>query len=188
VRRIVHAAAARACEALLREEEAEISDVFVAVVTHLKTEDDLTTFAEASMMPETENLFRAYASVIERTERKARVTGVRSRAGLEALRGLIRHLPLASGPRVEALRASLLSLATILGEIADAGSLAEIVGELEVGGGEGAQRSRLLSLADTVESLARLAEGSLRRMGYLRPTWPRSTPCAATRARTPTCS
>jgi hypothetical protein len=169
VRRIVHAAAARACEALLREEEAEISDVFVAVVTHLKTEDDLTTFAEASMMPETENLFRAYASVIERTERKARVTGVRSRAGLEALRGLIRHLPLASGPRVEALRASLLSLATILGEISDAGSLAEIVGELEVGGGDGAQRSRLLSLADTVESLARLAEASLRRMGYLRP-------------------
>ncbi len=169
VRRIVHAAAARACEALLREEEAEICDVLVAVVMHLKTEDELTTFAEASMMPETENLFRAYASVIERSERKARVTTVRSRAGLEALRGLIRHLPLAAGPRVEALRATLLALASTLGELSSASSLAEIVGELDSGSAEGTQRSRLLVLADTIESLARLVAGSLRRMGYLRP-------------------
>lgn len=169
LRRIVHAASARACEAVLREEEAEICDVFVAVVTHLRTEDDLTTFAEASMMPETENLFRAYATVIERSERTARVAGVRSRAGLEALRGLIRHLPLAAGPRVEALRASLLALASTLGELAEVGSLAEVVGELDVANAENAQHSHLLALADTVEALARLVDGSLRRMGYLRP-------------------
>ena len=166
LRRIVHAAAASACEALLRDEEAEISDVFVAVVMHLKSEDDLTTFAEASMMPETESLFRSYANLVERSERKTRVSGVRH--GLEALRGLIRNLPLASGPRVEAMRASLLSLVTTLGELYEAGSLAEVVGQLDAGS-DGAQRSHLNKLADTVESLARLVEGSLRRMGYLRP-------------------
>ncbi len=168
VRRIVHAAAARACEALLREEEAELSDVFVAVVSHLQTEDDLATFAEASMMPETESLFRAYASVVERTERNARVTSARSRASLEALRVLVRHLPLAGGPRVEALRACLLQLSTTLDEIANASSLAEIVGELDTGVGGEAQRSRILVLAETAESIARLVDGALRRMGYAR--------------------
>ncbi len=168
VRRIVHAAAARACEALLREEEAEVSDIFAAVVSHLQTEDDLAAFAEAAMMPEVENLFRAYASVVERTEKKARVTTMRSRASLEALRALIRHLPLASGTRVEALRTTLLSLANTLGEIGSASSLGEIVGELEGVNNEGGARSQLLVLADAVENIARLVEGSLRRMGYLR--------------------
>jgi hypothetical protein len=70
---------------------------------------------------------------------------------------------------VEALRASLLALANTLGEIADASSLAEVVGELDLAAGDGAQRSLILALADTVESLARLVQSSLRRMGYLRP-------------------
>ncbi len=169
LRRIVHAAAARACEAVLREEGADVSEIFVAVVMHLRSSDDLTTFAEASMMPEIEALFRAYARLIERSERIARTSGSSASAGLDALRGLVRCLPLAAGPRVEALRAGLLALATTLADLEEAGSLAEIVGELDVADGDSAQRSLLLVLAETVESLARLVEGSLRRMGYLRP-------------------
>ena len=53
--------------AMLRDDIGDLSDVLLMVVTHLRSENDLTTFAEASMMPETEQLFRAYASLIERT-------------------------------------------------------------------------------------------------------------------------
>lgn len=169
LRRIVHAAAARACEAVLREEGADVSEIFVAVVMHLRTAADLTTFAEASMMPEIEALFRAYANVIERGERVARTSGTHVAASIDALRGVVRHLPLASGPRVEAIRAGLLALANTLADIDEAGSLAEVVGEFDVPDADASQHSYLLSLAEIVDGLARLVEGSLRRMGYLRP-------------------
>lgn len=163
LRRIVHAAAARSCEALLREDVVEISDILIAVVSHLSTEVDLVTFAEASMVPEVENVFRAYASIVERTERAARMTGVRTRASMEALRLLTRHLPAASGPRVEALRGTLLRLASSLEAIASSNSLAELTGELDDAG------SRFAPLADAVEKLARLVEGARRRLGEQRP-------------------
>lgn len=166
LRRIVHAAAARACEALLRDDVAELSDVFIAVVTHLHAEHDLTTFAEASMMPESENLFRAYAALVERTQRTARVTGARLKASLEALRALIRYLPPAAGQRVEALRAALLLLASALDDVANANSMAEIVGELDEPGNHAL--SRIQQLADACDLLARLCNGAMRRLGYPR--------------------
>lgn len=163
LRRIVHAAAARSCEALLREDIAEVSDVLVSVVTHLSSENDLVTFAEASMVPEVESVFRAYATLVERTERQARATTMRTRAGMEALRQLTKHLPAASGPRVEALRAALLRFAACLEAIASASSLTELTGELDGLG------SRFAPLADTVETLARLVDGARRRLGDPRP-------------------
>ena len=163
LRRIVHAAAARSCEALLREDVVEISDIVIAVVLHLKTEEELTTFAEASMVPEVENVFRAYASLIERTERAARMTGVRTRAGMDALRLLTRNLPAASGPRVDALRTTLQKLASALETIGAASSVGELAGELDDAG------SRFGPLADAVEKLARLVDGARRRLGEQRP-------------------
>ena len=163
LRRVVHAAAARSCVALLREDVAEISDVLIAVVSHLSSEIDLVTFAEASMVPEVENVFRAYASLVERTERAARMTGARTRASMDALRVLTKNLPAASGPRVEALRGTLLRLASALEAIGSANSLAELAGELDDVG------SRMSPLADAVEKLARLVEGARRRLGEARP-------------------
>lgn len=171
LRRVVHAAAARSCEALLREDVVEISDVLIAVVSHLSSEIDLVTFAEASMVPEVENVFRAYASLVERTERAARMTGARTRAGMDALRALMRNLPAASGPRVEALRGTLMRLASALEAVSSASSIAELVGELDDAG------SRITPLADTVEKLARLVEGARRRLGEQRPDEPPA--CAA---------
>ncbi len=158
LRRIVHAAAARACEAMLRDDIGDLSDLLLTVITHLRSEDDLTTFAEASMMPETELLFRAYASLIERTERGARVTQARSRAGQDALRALVRHLPAAAGPRVEALRRALLSLTSALDALALAGSLTELAGEH-------GQTSKLAPLGEACDALARIVEGARRRLG-----------------------
>ena len=158
LKRIVHAAAARACEAMLRDDIGDLSDVLLMVVTHLRSENDLTTFAEASMMPETEQLFRAYASLIERTERSARVTMARSRAAQDALRVLVRHLPAAAGPRVEALRRALLALTRALDSITLATSLTELAGEH-------GQTSRLSPLGDACDSLARIVEGARRRLG-----------------------
>lgn len=163
LRRIVHAAAARSCEALLREDVVELSDILIAVVSHLSSETDLATFAEASMVPEVENVFRAYASLVERTERAARMTAARTRASMDALRLLTRNLPAASGPRVEALRVTLLRLASALEAIGGARSIAELAGELDDTG------SRIAPLADTVEKLARLVEGARRRLGEQRP-------------------
>jgi hypothetical protein len=171
LRRIVHAAAARSCEALLREDIAEVSDVLIAVVTHLSNENDLVTFAEASMVPEVESVFRAYATLVERTERQARATTMRTRAGMEALRQLTKHLPAASGPRVEALRAVLLRFAACLEAIASASSLTELTGDTDAAG------SRFAPLADTVETLARLVDGARRRLGEPRPDEPPA--CAA---------
>jgi hypothetical protein len=159
LRRIVHAAAARSCEALLREDVLEISDIVIVVVMHLRSEDELTTFAEASMLPEVENVFRAYASLIERTERAARMTSARTRASMDALRLLTRNLPAASGPRVEALRTTLLRVASSLDAIGAASSVAELAGELDDVG------SRFAPLADAVEKLARLVDGARRRLG-----------------------
>jgi hypothetical protein len=171
LRRIVHAAAARSCEALLREDIAEVSDVLVGVVTQLSNENDLVTFAEASMVPEVEAVFRAYASLVERTERQARATTMRTRAGMEAMRQLTKHLPAASGPRVEALRAALLRFAACLEAIAIASSLTELTGDVDALG------SRFAPLADTVETLARLVDGARRRLGEHRPDEPPA--CAA---------
>jgi hypothetical protein len=163
LRRIVHAAAARSCEALLREDVVEISDVLIAVVSHLSSEIDLSTFAEASMVPEVENVFRAYASLVERTERAARMTGARTRASMDALRLLTKNLPAASGPRVEALRGTLLRLASALEAIGSANSIAELAGELDDAG------SRIATLAESAEKLARLVDGARRRLGEQRP-------------------
>lgn len=162
LRRIVHAAAARACEAMMREDLGEISDVLIAVVSHLSSEHDLSTFAEASMLPEAENLFRAYASLIERTERSARMTSARSRASLDALRTLIRYLPIATGPRVEALRQALLRFSASLEAVGSAGSIAEIAGELD------AQGSRIAPLGEACDTLARIVDGARRRFGDTR--------------------
>lgn len=162
LKRIVHAAAARSCEAMMREDLGEISDVLIAVVSHLSSEQDLETFAEASMLPEAENLFRAYASLIERTERSARMTTARSRASLDALRTLIRYLPLAAGPRVEALRQALLRFTAALETVAGAGSIAEIAGELD------AQGSRIAPLGEACDMLARIVDGARRRFGESR--------------------
>ena len=159
LRRVVTASAARACDALLREEIGEISDVFLAGIGHVESVEGLTTMAEASMVPEMEQVFLAYAGLIQRTQGDVRNTGTRSRASLDALRSLIRSFPAATSPRVDALHGALLQFQTAIEGMMGARSLGELSGEADAGG------SRIVELEQAVKLLARLVLGARRRLG-----------------------
>ncbi|HJL14683.1 MAG TPA: protein kinase [Sandaracinaceae bacterium LLY-WYZ-13_1] len=156
--RVVTASAARACDALLREEVGELSDVFLAVVNHVETVEGLTTMAEASMVPEMENVFHAYATLVSRTARDARTSGTRARASLDALRTLIRSFPAATSPRVDALHGALHAFGTAVERVMAARSLAELSGETDGG-------SRVAELERATRLLGRLVVGARRRLG-----------------------
>jgi hypothetical protein len=156
LRRIVCAAASRACDALVREEICEVSDVLIAAGTHIHSAQDLTTFAEASMVPEIEGCLRAYAA-LEDVILTAPQTGKGDRACLDALLALAHALPVASSPRVEALRACLLRLVRELDHIATVSSLTELA--------EGTDGTLLAPLESAVQSLAQLVAGARRRIG-----------------------
>ncbi len=159
LRRVLTAAAARACDALLREEIGELSDVFLVVVRHVTTLEGLTTMAEASMVPEMKAMYLAYAHLVEKTQRDVRTTGTRSRATLDALRGLIRAVPTATTPRVDALHAALLAFGRAIEGVRAAASLAELAGETDERG------SRVIELEAATRLLARLIVGARRRLG-----------------------
>ncbi len=162
LRRIVDASVARACDALLREEIGELSDVLITAATHLRNKKDLETVAEATMITETADMFLAYATLIEQLESDA-TTRRRQAAPLAsaigALRELVRQLPSASSPRLEAMRDALLGFTDALETIAESGSLSELAGE-----SEGAP-SALAELGDAAIGLARLVAGARRRLG-----------------------
>lgn len=156
LRRTVCAATARACDALVREEVVETSDVLVSLATHLASEQDLETIGEASMVPDIEASVRAYARLMNAVE-EAPHSGAGVRAILDALKRLAHELPVASSPRVEALRASLLALDQALESTAACSSLMELAG--------GADGSPLVGLEGAVQALARLCQGGRRRLG-----------------------
>jgi hypothetical protein len=159
LKRVVTAAAARAGDALLREEIGETSDVFLAVSRHVASTDGLTTMAEASMVPEMAAVFRAYALFIERTAHDATATGAQARATFEALRTLIRTFPTASSARVDALRGALLSYCSAIERAVGARALSELAGDSEPGG------SRVAAVERATRQLARMLVGALRRLG-----------------------
>jgi hypothetical protein len=155
LRRVVTAAAARACDALLREEHAELSDVFIGVIRQVESTDALETMAEASMMPEFENVFRAYAQLVaQATEARS---GSGARAALDALAGLIRSLPVASSPRVDALHDALLAYKTAVEQLMASRSLSAL-GEADGG-------SRIRRFEQATRQLLRLLVGARRRLG-----------------------
>ena len=156
LRRIVCAAASRACDALVREEMCEVSDVVIAAGTYIHSAQDLTTFAEASMVPEIETAVRAYAA-LEQVILTAPQSGQGERACLDALLAMAQALPVASSPRVEALRACLLRLVRELDQIASVASLTELA--------EGTEGTMLAPLESAVQTLAQLVAGARRRIG-----------------------
>lgn len=160
LRRLVCAAAARACDAILREEVAELADVLMAVGWQLHNEQDLATIGEASMVPEAAAAFHAYAQIVGRVERTTKAGETRGIVGLEALHELADELPGAGSPRVEALRLALDRFATTLDAIHDSVSLVEISGS-----DDESQESLLEPLGDSVNTLARMVSGARRRLG-----------------------
>jgi chromatin segregation and condensation protein Rec8/ScpA/Scc1 (kleisin family) len=165
LRRVVAASAARACDALLREEVGELSDILVLVTDHVHDPVAVTTMAEAAMDPSMVLCFHGYARYLAGCQRAPRMTSG-SLAALDMLNEMIESMPVAGPPRVEALRGALVGYAASLGSLLSVRSLSQVAGD------EGAGTSRIPPLAGTAGLLARLAAGARRRLG----AWPGDEP------------
>ena len=156
LRRTLCAATARTCDALVREEIADVSDIVIAAATHVPHLDDLKTMAEASMVPEIKTSLRAYAKLWQAT-RSAERDGYGLVAATDTLRAIGNELPVASSARVEALRQSISLLARGLRSVAASSSLTEV--------SDRAAGTPLAPLSRAVATLSQLANGSRRRLG-----------------------
>lgn len=165
LRRVVAASAARACDALLREEVGELSDVLVLVTDHVHDPAAVTTMAEAAMDPSMVLSLHGYARYLAGCQRAPRMTSG-SLAALDMLREMIESMPVAGPPRVEALRGALVGYAASLGSLLSVRSLSQVAGD------EGAGTSRVPPLAGAAGLLARLGAGARRRLG----AWPGDEP------------
>ena len=156
LRRTLCAATARTCDALVREEIADVSDVVIAAAGHVPHLDDLKTMAEASMVPEIECALRAYAKLQQAT-RTAQRDGHGLVAASDALKAIGNELPVAWSARIEAFRQALSLLARGLRSAGASNSLSEIA--------ERSSGTPLATLERGVATMAQLVSGSRRRLG-----------------------
>lgn len=156
LRRTLCAATARICDALVREEIADVSDIVIAAAGHVSHLDDLKTMAEASMVPDIERVLRAYGKLQQAT-RTAQRDGHGLVAAADALKAIGNELPVARSARIEAFRQALSFLARGLRSIGASSSLSEI--------SERSSGTPLATLERGVASLAQIVSGSRRRLG-----------------------
>jgi hypothetical protein len=155
LRRTLCAATARTCDALVREEIADVSDIIIAAAGHVPHLDDLKTMAEASMVPEIEGALRAYAKLWQ-TTRTARRDGHGLVAAAEAMKAIGNELPAAHSARIEAFRQSLALLSRGLRSVGASSCLAEVA--------ERSSGTPLATLERGVATMAQLVRGSRRRL------------------------
>jgi hypothetical protein len=155
LRRTLCAATARSCDALVREEIADVSDVVIALAEHVPHLEDLKAMAEASMVPEIEGALRAYARLQQATQ-AARRDGYGLVAAADALRAVGNELPVARSARIEAFRHSVWLLARGLRAVGASSSLAEVA--------ERSSGTPLAALERGVATMAQLVRGSRRRL------------------------
>ena len=156
LRRTLCAATARTCDALVREEIADVSDVVIAAAGHVTLLDDLKTMAEASMVPEIEGALRAYAK-LQQSTRTAERDGSGLVAAADAMRAIGNELPAAHSARIEAFRQALALLSRGLRSVGASRSLAEVA--------ERSPGTPLATLERGVATMAKLVRGSRRRLG-----------------------
>jgi hypothetical protein len=161
LRRLLCATLARAADALAREQVAELSDLFVAVLWSVSSGADLRALSEACMVPEFKEVFAA-AAVVPRAlgERAARSD---EHGLVESLRDVAEALPPGSSARVEGLRRAILGITRVLESLTAAVSLTELRRD-----DAGAPLDRL---ASAITYAARLCAGAMRRTG-LRESFP----------------
>jgi len=108
LRRAVWAALTRAFDALLRDEQLELSDLLAGWTTAMDADEDFPIAREASMVPEVRAVLDAYAAAMRAASEAAdpddRTAAV---AAITAAGGLLTALGAVSSPRTDALRASL---------------------------------------------------------------------------------
>jgi hypothetical protein len=152
LRRVLAASAARACDALLREELAELSDILVIVGDRVRDEVDLTTMAEAAMDPAVVAGVQGYSRFLRGTRSAGDAL-----APLDALDEVVQGLPVMGSPRVDALRDATLAFASAVSALLSVRCLAQVAGE------HGAAPC-IPALASASAWLARLAAGARRRL------------------------
>ncbi|MFZ1863344.1 MAG: serine/threonine-protein kinase [Polyangiales bacterium] len=165
LRRTLCAATSRTCDALVREDIADVSDLLIAAATHVTHLEDLKTMAEASMVPEVDNALRAYAK-LQQAVATAQRDGHGLVAATEALKAIGNELPVAHSARIEAFRQSLSLLARGLRSLSASSSLSEV-----------AERSAgppLATLERGLATMAQLVRGAHRRLGIPVPEGPPS--------------
>jgi hypothetical protein len=156
LRRTLCAATARTCDALVREDIADVSDVVIAAAGQVPHLDDLKTMAEASMVPEIESALRAYAKLQQAT-RTAQRDGHGLVAAADALKAIGNELPVARSARIEAFRQALSLLGRGLRSVGASSSLTEV--------SERSSGTPLAALERGVASMAQLTNGARRRLG-----------------------
>jgi hypothetical protein len=156
LRRTLCAATARTCDALVREEIADVSDVVIAAAGQVRHLDDLKTMAEASMVPEIECALRAYAK-LEQATRTAQRDGHGLVVATDALKAIGNELPVARSARIEAFRQALSLLSRGLRSVGASSSLTEVA--------ERSSGTPLATLERGVATMAQLVSGSRRRLG-----------------------
>jgi len=156
LRRTLCAAAARTCDALVREDSADVSEILMAAAEHVSQVDDLKTMAEASMVPEIESALRAY-SKLQQATRLAQRDGRGLVGATDAMKAIGIELPVARSARIEAFRQALSLLARGLRSVAASSSLSEVA--------ERSSGTPLSTLERGVAALAQLVSGSRRRLG-----------------------
>ncbi len=157
LRRAVCAALARACDAVVREELCEFSDVFVATTLSLSSENDLDVLTEASMEPTFKQAMRAYVNAMRQVAIAREDENPAPGPYLEALRAVIAAVPAAQSPRVEALRGALTRISRALDELSRTRALDELIG---------GHNSALRALIVGSVRMARLVVGACRHLGY----------------------
>jgi hypothetical protein len=155
LRRTMCAALARACDALVRDELCELSDVLIAIAGKVRAPADLEILAEASMAPEVKEMFKASAEVARLLA--AGASAPPDRSVVDAFHALGTTLPPGISPRVEGLRRGLLGIARALARLGRAGSLAAVRA--------GEASSSLEVLEETLQYVAQLCAGARRRLG-----------------------
>ncbi len=150
LRRMVVVALARACDASLREDIFELSDLLLGIVPIFAELDDLEIFAQASLIADLEVTSRSYRALLESADMGALAQG------LDKHEALISSFPWAGSPRVEALRAALIELGSALRRI----QLASCVADLYSSNSSGA----IAELAGACQWLAQLTSGARRRL------------------------
>ncbi len=158
LRRTVCAAAARACDALLRTGTCATSDIVLTVARTVEHPTDLLAFAEASMMPELQSCYEVLAQLARSALRKE--TGAPER-GADTLRELGQQLPHGESSRVEALRLSIRHLCRAIENVQRAQGLDLLTDPEAV--------SPLTLMAQAHQQLAQLCAGAELRVGVSPP-------------------
>jgi hypothetical protein len=165
LRRLLCATLARAADALVREQVAELSDIFVAALWSLSHGADLRALAEACMVPECKEVFAA-AAQIPRT--LADHGGqVDEQSLVENLRDVAEALPPGSSARVEGLRRAVLGITRVLESLNEAVSLKDLC--------HGENSAALDPLAGAITYAAGICGGAMRRTGLRENYFPSSS-------------